>query len=239
MNKILFDIISPHWEYNEDAFDKSYVNKRYVTIAQTSIIIDGKDLQKEFEHMGKPRFVGISPEAFLYKREPYKSRNKTNKLEGTILIGICNACFFSGCDDLFLEISTENNIVKWVVYLDRIRDRIKEYFFDINDYNKEIANLYKKFHTYEWEDKNLKIIRLCDKYVKGYKTKNANNIEGVRIFSMLDEDGNDSDKLSNEMEIYCYNDHETVQKVEWDGETLESALKNLKTYAEQNLVKIQ
>jgi hypothetical protein len=227
MNKIIFDIISPHWEDEDEEND---FDKRYVSDAQISIIIDGKDLLKEFEHMGRPRFAGIDPETFLFRKEQYEL--ETNKLNGTLLIGVCNECFFEWCDDLLVEISTESNIVKWII----VPYRNKEYLFDINDYAKEIVNLYKKFNSYEWEDKNLKIKRLCNEYIKEYKTKNGIDIEGVRILCMLDEDGNDSDKLSNEMEIFFYG-QAPIQKVEWDGETLESVLKNLKTFAEQNLIK--
>jgi len=234
MNKIQFDIISPHWERFEDNPDW---DDRYVEYAQISIIIDGKDIFNEYEHMDKPRFAGIDPETFLFNKNPlFIDTPDTNKLNGTILIGVCNACFFEWCDDLYAEISTENNIVKWNIVPDRIRDENKEYFFDLNDYINEIEKLYIKFNDYEWEDRNHKIRRLCDEYIKGYKTKDGKNIEGVRILGMCDEDGNDSDKLSNQIEILCENYQGRVE-VEWDGETLESALKNLILYAEQNLIK--
>ena len=100
MNKIQFDIISPHWERFGDNPDW---DDRYV-YAQISIIIDGKDIFNEYEHMGKPRFAGMDPETFLFNKEPlFIDTPETNKLNGTILIGVCNICFFEGCGDLYAE----------------------------------------------------------------------------------------------------------------------------------------
>jgi hypothetical protein len=246
LNSIQFDIISPHWERFDDNSDW---DDRYVEYAQISIIIDGKDLLKdllkEYEHLGQPRYAGTDPGSFLFPEDLYGL--KLNRLNSTLLIGVCNVCFFEMCDDLYAEVSTENNIVKWKIIPDRIENVTREYLFEINNYTGEIEKLNKKYNSYDWEDRNHKIRRLCNQYIKEFKTKNDKIIERVTILGMLDDNGNDSDLLSNTMYINYIdqelreNKIETVYKhftVEWDGETLESALENLKMYAEQNLIKI-
>jgi len=243
MNHILLDIISPHWE---EKVDGKNIDRRYIEDAQISILIDGKNLFEEREF--KERFVGLDPGSFLYEELYFGPKcNKEDRKNATQLLGICSDCFFIGCDDLLVDISSDDAIVKWKVYPDGMENIVKEYMFDFTDYNDQMNYLQNKYNSYDWEDRNHKIRRLCNNYIKGFRSINGKEFDGVRILTCVNEHHDTTDKLSDIMEVYYYDDWEPMGngigrpwrsiEIKWDGETIENALNSLKNYAEKHLIK--
>jgi hypothetical protein len=238
MNTISIGIISPHWDQYKD------YGMRYVTGGQLSILIDGNDLfrRSDFENL----FTGIDPGTFLYDECAYQSKveGNTERLDGFLLIGICNDCFHIGCCDLYAVVSTEADIVRWTLDPDGLEGIEKtNYEFNKEDYIHAFKKLEEEYKSYKWEDKNSRIRRMCNEYIMNFKAANGKEFDGVRILNY-----HDSDALSKKMEIYYFDDWEPMGEkaigrpfrsieLEWDGETLDSALNNLKEYAEKHLVR--
>jgi hypothetical protein len=163
---------------------------------------------------------------------------------GIMLIGMCN-CGCQGCNDLVVEISTNERTVEWKI-IPYSLDKMKLYIFDINEYKKQITKLTEKYYSYSWETEFHKINRVCTEFIRKFKTKDGFNIDGVRIKKEEDINGDSPSYYNKTMKIYYYANWEKVHEgyahkcenieLEWDGKTIENALKVLGQFAHENLV---
>jgi hypothetical protein len=224
MNKVKFELLP-------DGYEPSWIIK---------VDDDNVFLMDEF----KGKFVPSSVISFLYDKY-YEGDSVFN---GKILIGTCT-CRCGGCNDLDAKIITVEDTTTWEIYPARDINKKKIFVFDSNEYSNEIEQLEMKYYSYSWEDEKHKIIRLCNEYIRRFKTKEGKNIEEINIHSKL-VNNNYTGKLSELgkiIELYYYDDWEPFRegyirhykdlRVGWDGKTIENALKSLKLYANKKLLK--
>jgi hypothetical protein len=195
----------------------------------------------------KDTFIPTDAPSFLFNEYMWSESEENDVYNGIMLIGTCT-CGCQGCDDLLVKISTNEYETKWTIIADRNGGIQKDYIFNATRYKDEIAKLNEKYYSYFWETSAQKIIRLCNEYIRTYKTKNGKNIDGVE-FDYIYDDENDkyTDKLNNIMKIYYYDNWEPmgdgfgtpkrIMELQWNGKTLENALGNLRIFAEKELIK--
>jgi hypothetical protein len=239
MNTIQLDILRPHWVEFEGG------SRRYVDEASLSIIIDNTDIftMEEF----KDDYEGASPLSFLKDEYINYESPFRSVFRGLRLIGVCGGvygCRCEGCEDLIARVTTDENVTKWkIIPVDKENIR-KNYSFNANEYRKQIEMLEKNYFSRLWEDNACRIRRLCNKYIECYVTKSFKVLDGVRILSFLDKE----DELSDNMTVYYYDDFEKMgsgygrpfrgMDIKWDGKTLESAISNLRKFAETELIQL-
>jgi hypothetical protein len=197
---------------------------------------------KEF----KDKFLPTDIPSFLLNEYMWAESEDYTVFNGIMLIGICT-CGCQGCDDLIVKITSNEKTTTWEIKPDRDDDIKICYVFDASEYKNQIEQLKNKYYSYSWENENHKIRRICTEYIRTFITKNGKTIEAVKIPYSVDEKDNYTDKLSDIIEIYFYDDWEPMGdgygtpyrswKINWDGKTLESALNNLKIFAKKELIK--
>ena len=210
-----------------------------------SIEIDGVDVINMDEF--KDDFTHVDAEAFIFNEYMWSESEEYDVYNGTMLIGMCS-CGSHGCDDIIVKIATNSRTTKWVIIQYRNRKVRKSFSFNAKEYESKIEDLYKNYYSYSWETEEDRIRRLCSDYIKNYKTKDNFPIDGLKIKKIWADDLETVVcELNNEIEIYYYSDWEPMGqgmgrpykswKINFDGKTLESAMRALEIFAAETLVK--
>ena len=171
MNKIKIKYIASHYKLN-------YCDKKeYFQVPLFKVIIDKKDLFK-FDEI-KNRYESVKLSDFILN-DRYDINDYC--LNGIFLIGICSSCRLEGCDDLFVNIKTENGITQWDIYPERLENIKITKYFDAKLYMKEIIKLWKCYLNYSWKSFDHILSRACNKNTTVY-TRSTNN-----VFELKNED---------------------------------------------------
>ena len=250
MNKIKLDLLPLEW-WNKKGHNVSNLVLENIHKVDPYIMfyIDNEDIfLNELYNYYIP--AGI-PEFLFNEYDRLKNSEDYNVFNGILLIGTCGCgCF--GCADLLVKITTDEIVTKWeIMTYNRINDVeyiINTYIFDANEYKEQIDYLINRYYSYSWEDENHRIRRICNEFIRKYKTKNGINIEGVEIKNVVDENGKKTNELGNVIEVYYYDKWKRIGKgygyelpynswkLEWNGKTIENAIEILNAFANNELI---
>jgi hypothetical protein len=209
-----------------------------------TIKIDGLD-HLSIEEI-KDKYLQVSVPEFLFNEYMWTDSVEYNVYNGTMLVGVCS-CDCQGCDDLLAEITTKDGITKWTIFQDRDHDKKKAFIFDANQYKTQIEKITSEYYSYSWETEQDKFRRLCNEFIRKYKTKDGFNIEGTNIkINYSDEDNTIFESYGDTIRIYYHDGWEPAHEgyarstqdwnIKFDGKTLENALAELAKFAAENLV---
>ena len=229
MNIINFNCIPPHYRTHTEEF-----KDQYISVPLFRVIIDGEDIFKKLSYP----LESVILSDFIFKNDNMEDY----RLNGKYLIGVCSICRCEGCADLFVIVKTKNNITKWIIHSGPPKDAQIIKNFETEKYQREIIKLREYYFSYSWESYDHKLYRVCNEYIRKFKTKNNQNIYGVEF---------GKNEYNQEMYVYYYDQWEAAEDgdgfvrpyisftINWNGKTIEDALINLKEFAEKELIENQ
>ncbi len=164
----------------------------------------------EVDFLGE-EYLGIDPFIFFLQEKNY--------INGELLIGRCT-CGCEGCGDYSVSVSLDGDVVIWSD-LNGLTYEFKEL-----EYKSAIKNIQ---NDHSWEDNNRRVERLVSDLLKQTKTKDNCIFDwaSTRI------------KMKRITLSYSKNCVQQLFEIDWDGQSPESGLENVKRFIETtNLIEL-